>query len=533
MPQDSANHLADKETSEHIYSVAPLDKTTEVVEGLEEVGVSSEEAAKIARESPDFLNALALPTIAEYRYPPMYIAIWSILTGYLQDPGRLFKYFALGLPRGFAKTSVVKLLILWAILFSKKRFILVLSENRDKAINIITDVMDMLDEPNIKAVFGDWRLGVEQDTQWLKRFSYRGRHITIAGLGVGGSVRGLNIKNARPDFIIMDDVQSREAADSQQVSEGIYRWMQGTVMKAKSNKGLLAIFIGNMYPTPHAILKKLKSNPFWEKLITGGIVHGPNGEPQSLWEELRPLSDLLEEFRMDEASGQAEVFFAEVLNDETASGNTNIDTSKVPQYPYDDDDLHGGNFIVIDPATGKAHGDDIAIGYFEVLDGKPVLKKVDAGKHSPSQTIWKALQICFDTGCGLIVVEGNAYQSTLCYWFNFIMEQIGVQGITVLPIHSGRAAKTTRILQMFKELMAGDTLLHPSVRTLVLTQARAFNPLKTDNDDNILDVITYAPRVLGEFAQYLKSSTAIEMQLADQVGEWYGTEDEVLSLSPA
>ena len=526
---------SDKEEDKHIYTVdsevAQLDPDDSA---LAEVGVSSEEAANIARESPDFLNALALPTIAEYRYPPMYIAIWNILTGYLSDPGRLFKYFALGMPRGFAKTSVIKLLVLWAILFSKKQFILVLSENREKAINIIADIIDMLDEPNIKAVFGDWRVGVEQDTQWLKKFSFRGRHIIIAGLGVGGSVRGLNIKNARPDFIIMDDVQSREAADSRQVNEGIYRWMQGTVMKAKSNKGLLAVFIANMYPTEHSILKKLKSNPYWEKLITGGIIHGPNGEPQSLWEELRPLSELLEEFRMDEAAGEAEVFFAEVLNDETATGNRNIDTSKVPLNPFSDDDLHAGNFIVIDPATGKRDGDDIAIGYFEVLEGKPVCKKIRADKYSPSQTIWQALQICFDTGCRLIVVEGNAYQSTLCYWFNFIMEQIGVEGITVVPMHSGRNSKNSRILGMFKELMAGDTILHNDVRTLVLAQARAFNPLKTDNDDNILDVITYAPRVLTEYSEHLLSSTVIEMQMHEaQVPEDYGTELETLNLSPA
>jgi hypothetical protein len=503
--------------------------------GVQDFAVTAEEAAKAAKESPDFLNALALPTIAEYAYPPMYLAIWGILTGYLSATGRLFKYFALGMPRGFAKTSFIKLLILWAILFSKKRFILILSENREKAVNIIADVIDMLEEPNIKAIFGDWKLGAETDTQWLKKFSFRGRDIIIAGLGQGGSVRGLNIKNARPDFIVMDDVQSREDADSQQVSDGIYRWMLGTVMKAKSNKGLLAVFIANMYPTPHSILKKLKENPYWEKLITGGVIHGPDGSMQSLWEELRPLEDLIAEFKMDEAAGQAEVFYAEVLNDETASANNNIYISKVPICPYDEDEIHAGSFVVIDPATGKAHGDDVAIGYFEVLDAKPVLKELEADKFSPGATIRKTLDICLRTGCRLVVVEGNAYQSTLCYWFKVIMSQMGIEGITVVPMYSGKNSKNSRILGAFKELMGGETLLSQKVRTRVLTQARAFNPFKTNNDDNILDLLTYAPRVLTELSEYLVSQTIIEMQLMEamQDEDGYGTELETINNSPA
>lgn len=476
---------------------------------------NAEEAIKLARQEPDYLSALATPEVWEYEYPRVFRSIWDwVIERMLRT--RDFSKLAIGLPRGFGKTSFVKLLLLYAILFTKKQFILVLSNTAQGAINIISDVMDMLNEPNIRALFGDWKLGVEIDRQDLKKFGFRGRNIIVAGLGAGGAVRGLNIKNARPDVMVFEDVQSREDADSEVVSKGLYHWMNGTAMKAKSPKGCLFLFIGNMYPTPHSILKKLKHNSTWEKYIAGGILRDPNtGELESLWEGLQPLKQLLTEFQGDLEAGVPEIFYSEVMNDENASVNTKIDISKIPAFPYDDTDIHAGSFVVIDPATDKANSDFVTISYNQIHDGKPVVWELTEDRLSPGNTIREALRLCFKYGCRLIVVEGNAYQSTLCYWFKFIMNQMGVQGIQVVDINSGRNSKNSRILSMFKQLLAGELWLHPRVKTQVYAQITNFNPLKTDNKDGILDCLTYAPRVLTEFSEYLESATIIEQQIME------------------
>jgi hypothetical protein len=113
----------------------------------------------------------------------------------------------------------------------------------------------------------------------------------------------MNTDNARPDVMIFDDIQSREEADSKVISEAIETWLYGTAMKAAAHYGCLYIFLANMYPTKHSILRKLKVNPEWTKLIVGGIL--ANG--QSLWEELKPIKQLLAEFRNDLASGHPEI----------------------------------------------------------------------------------------------------------------------------------------------------------------------------------------------------------------------------------
>lgn len=488
----------------------------DVQEQIDSRSFNADKARELAKQDPDFLMALCMPVVFKYFLPPVFRNVWNWLVESINKV-RSFDRLALGLPRGFGKTTLVKLFCVFIILFTKRKFILILSKTETMAANIIADIMDMLGDPNVIALFGDHRLGMEKDTQVIKKFAFRGRDIIIAGIGAGGSVRGLNLKHARPDVMIFEDIQSREDADSQVVSESLYNWMLGTALKAKDPSGCLALFVANMYPTPHSILKKLQKNPHWVKVIAGGIIQSESGEMESLWEDLQPLEQLLDEFAADLDSGKPEIFYAEVLNDPDASVNSSFDPSKVPDYPFDDDDIHAGNFIIIDPASGKHQGDDISIGYFEVHDAKPVARKIEAGKFSPGDTCWKTVEMILATGCRLVVIEGNAYQSSLCYWMNQIISQVGIEGVQVIPIYSGRNSKNSRIMEMFKALMAGDILLHPEVRTMCLHQARGFNPLKTDNTDGILDLLTYSSRVLTEFSEYLLSQTVIEMQMNEAI----------------
>lgn len=464
--------------------------------------VDAKDLADAASTDLNLLSALAMPEVFEFNWSRIFVAIWAWL---LQEskPARYFPQMALGLPRGFGKTTLVKMFILYCILFTTKRFILVLSATEGHAINILRDVIAMLNEPNIKATFGDWSLGIEKDTGALKVFGFRGRTIILAGIGAGGSVRGLNVDNARPDIMIFEDVQTREDADSEKVSNDLADWMQGTAMKAKSPKGCMMLFIANMYPTPFSLLKKLKADPFWAKFICGGILE----DGTSLWEELQPIEQLKLEFLRDSAAGKAHIFAAEVLNDENASLNNLVDFDKIPEYTLEDGDIHQGNFIVVDPSNDKANSDAITTTYFEVFDGIAVAKEIDEGRYSPGDAIDLSIKMAMKWNCSLVVIEGNGYQYSLKYWSEKRCMDLGIIGINFLPIYSGKLSKNSRILTMFKSYVAGELLVHPDCRTQVHAQIRAFNPLKTLNVDGILDCLTYAPRVIEEFADFLRIST--------------------------
>lgn len=488
-----------------------------VTELITEAAVSTAEAQELARTSLDFLAAIALPTVFRYFFPDVFQQIWRLMVTYIHKE-RDFSQLAIGLPRGFAKTTFTKIFLLYVILFTKRTFILVCANSVPKAVAIIADVCDFLDEHNIKKLFGDWRLGLETDQQVLKKFGFRGRNIIIAA-GTVESVRGLNVKHQRPDVMFFDDIQSKTDAASQIISEQIESDMIGTAMKAKSPHGCLFIFLGNMYPTKWSILRRLKSNPTWIKFIAGGIIMDAEGKPRSLWEELQPLSQLLKEFENDSASGRAEIFFAEVLNDENAAVSTICDITKIPANKYEGEPTHQGNFIIIDPSNDKANSDAVSIGYYEIFDGTPVCQEIIEGRLSPGDTIRESLRMALRRNCRVICPESNAYQYSLLYWFGVVIQQYGLSnaGFHCLEIYSGQRSKNSRILDMFKSLLKGEILLSAAARPATFAQITSFNPLKTNNVDGVLDLHTYAPKVLELYGEFIRSSLVIDSQEMDSI----------------
>lgn len=481
-------------TAEKLQDRIDRDRAASLEEAEHTVTASfnTPEVAEIARANLNMLAGLAIPMVFKYLFPPILITVWQLMLSKVELPGKQFPQIALGIPRGFAKTTIVKLFVLWCILFSSKKFIMIISRTGPNAENILADIIDMLEERNIINLFGHWKLAIEVDRQNLKKFVFRGRTVILAAMGVGGSIRGLNIKNERPDIMIFDDIQDRDDAESQILSAAIERWMFGTAMKAKSPHGCIFIFLANMFPTEHSILKKLKKNKTWTKFISGAIL----ADYTSLWEDLRSLDSLIEELNNDIEAGHPEIFFSEVLNDTDVGINTRVDLSAIKAWPWSASDQPQGKFIIIDPSANKLGGDDVAIGYAEVYDGTPALKEVIEERLSPGNTIRKALVMAFEHNTNCIVCESNGYQSTLLYWFGIVCNQLGIEGMHLLEVYSSSVSKNSRITDMLKSLTSGEIIIHTNIRSKVNYQIANWNPLKRNNVDNVLDLLTYLPKVL-------------------------------------
>jgi hypothetical protein len=491
---------------------ADTDALGSPLDNISEVAFSAAQVTELCKNDLDFLAATAMPTVFKYFFPQVFKSIWAWVLSTLAKT-RDFSQLAIGLPRGFGKTIVVKLIILYSILFTKKQFILVICENESKAVSIISDVMDMLNEPNIKAIFGDWRLGVETDSQAKKKFGFRGRDIIIKAAGAGTGIRGITEKNRRPDLMIFDDIQSKEDAKSEVLSDALESWMIGTAMKAKSPEGCLYLFIANMYPTKGSLLRRLKKNPNWTKYIVGGIL----SDGTSLWEDLQPITQLIQEYLNDLASGHPEIFHSEVLNDENATVNHLIDLSKIPSYPFQSDDISEGKYIIIDPAGNKATSDAVSIGYFEIHNSYPVMRKVLEGRFSPGETIREALRMALMNGVSCIIIESNGYQASLGYWFGFICNQMGIVGIQALEIYSGMLTKHTRIASMFLQWVKGEIYVHPDCRAETDLQVIQYDPLKRDNTDGILDLLTYATKAIELYGAQIIGSYILQAQESDAI----------------
>lgn len=465
---------------------------------LSEHGVDRNDALALAEADLDFLAMLAMPSVFTFGFPPVLQAAWLLLKKYALMH-EAFPQLALGIPRGHAKTTLVKLAVLWYILFTKKKFILIVGSTAARAEDILADVVSMLNEMNMINLFGNWKMGAEIDRQDLKKFGFRGRNIVLAAIGAKGSLRGLNINNARPDVMVFDDVQTKECSESSVESASLERWIIGTAMKAKSPRGCMFIFCGNMYPGPNSILKKLRENAAWIKFISGAIL----SDGTALWPELRSIDSLVQELDNDIAMGHPEIFFSEVMNDVDAGINNRVDFNRLGQWNWSADELPQGKFIIIDPATDKPGSDMTAIGYFEVFDATPALREVVEEQLSPGNTIRRALLLALRHNVHLIAIEGVAYQSSLLYWFNEVCKEIGITGIQCVEVHPGHRSKNARIASMLTSLMDKEIILHPEVKSRVTHQIANWNALKRANVDDILDLLTYAPQVIKNFAHLM------------------------------
>jgi hypothetical protein len=481
---------------------------------LSGTAVKTDDIYLACKSDLNMLAGTALPDIFEYLFPPIYLAIWAWLLEYAVKT-RDFSKLALGMPRGFAKTTLVKLFILFCILFTHRKFILVISNTEAHGINIITDIMAMLKEPNIIKIFGDYSLNVQRDKLNLQIFSFRGRQIILGAIGAEGSIRGLNLGFDRPDVMIFEDFQTKEDSESDELSKKLMTRMVGTIMKAKSPKGCLYLYIANMYPTSGSILRKLKDNPFWTKFIVGGIL----ADGTSLWEELQPIQQLLEEFQNDFASGNGDVFFAEVLNDETAGIRAGIDINAIPNAPYTKVDKPQGKLLIVDPAGAKDVNDLNAVGYFEVFDGKPVFQDIAQGHWNPLELITQTMIMAINNRCSLIVVEGVVYQTSLLFWFDYICQHHQLDGFFFEGINPHMKSKNSRIKTNLRTLVQTETngrvveptaYIGPKVMAQFKHQILQWNPLLEKNVDELLDLNAYAAQVLQEFGDLTLTEYSIE-----------------------
>lgn len=499
-------------------SAANLTEQTNSEPQVQTAGFDRDSTITLLEQDMNFFAATVIPQVFRFLFPQIHIEVWELLKKYVNLPGVFFR-LALGLPRGHAKTTLIKLFVVYCVLFTKKKFILIVGNTSGLAENILSDIMDMLSSENIISVFGNWKIHADRDTQELKSFTFLGRRIILAAIGAGTGLRGLNLNNERPDVIICDDVQKREDCESKVVSDKLLGWLLGTLFKAKSPSGCLYVYIGNMYPGENCILGKFKKSSEWISFIVGALL----ADGGSIWPELHSPEDLLAELHHDMDLGKPEIFFAEVQNDPTAGISSHFDVTKVPIYPFVDQDLVTGGFVLIDLSGNKPGSDDTTIGYFCFIEGKIVYRRLVVGKFSPYQTIEAAMKVAFEFNCPHIFIESVAYQASFLYWFTFICEQRGISGFQLYEIYPRGIAKNRRIINFFKQLLGGEIVLHPSIRTQVLYQASLWNPNRGDNEDDIIDLGGYVDFVMSDYAPMLINS--VQEILANLQHEAKVTED--------
>lgn len=476
---------------------------------LTDVSIDNIEAYKRGYVDINFFASMALPHVMVSPLPAFYVLVWQILVMRDKcDIGRIMR-FALGLPRGHAKTTFIKVIIAWLICYDKISFALLICSTEPLAEELLDDVNDILGSSNIEMVYGGWQECLTKDTKELKKAFYHGRPVILAAKGAGSSLRGLNIKHTRPDLVFCDDAQTRENDESPTERLRLLRWLVATLFKVIAVRGdRLIIYVGNMY-SEECILRMFQKSNSWISLVTGAILS--NGQP--LWPELHSLESLMESYYHDEELGLADLWFAEVMNDPKGSA-TSLLNGPLPICPYEEDAIADGVFITIDPAGFRNGSDDNEIILHKVFDGFPYVAgrlstATDKDLTNPKKLVEKALDMAIQTGASLIGVEDQGYQQTLLFWFNYFMEELKIAGIEIVALKPHGRTKETRIRQHISELYGGTYFIGPSVRAAYVWQATKYKIGAKKNRDDLLDACAYGQDIRNEYWHLVKNNLTL------------------------
>lgn len=460
-----------------------------------EYAVQLEEAYERGRVDINFFAALCMPSVCIFSLPPFYTAIWNLLsTRSPESIGKLLR-FALGLPRGHAKTTFIKVLITWLIVYDKASFILIVCSNSDLAEKLLADIHDILSSTNITQIYGNWLEALAIDSADTKKAAYHGRSVSLVARGWSAGIRGVNLQNERPDIIFCDDVQTKKNDESETERKTLLQELVGTIFKAIAPRGnRLIIYVGNMY-SKECILNKFKNSPSWISMVTGAILS--DGKP--LWPALFSLEELMESFYHDEDLGLAHIWFAEVMNDPQGSIQSLLPN---PIPPADVEEIvdHDGAFITIDPAGFRKASDDNVIAVHLKYNNKAYTVKTLKGILDPKEIISNTIKLALYYDVSLIGIEAVAYQQTLCFWMNHFLQELHITHIKVVELSPHGRSKESRIRQYIQELYRGEFhILDAETRRDYTWQASLYKLGKTDNKDDLLDAIAYSLDIRNEY----------------------------------
>lgn len=449
----------------------------------------------------NFFSGLAIPEVMTYAFPLYYIALWQMLATAIEENNRyqikrVLRY-VIGLPRGFCKTTFIKCLLAWLICHGKVHFVLIICATDPLAESFLSDLHNILQSPNIERLYGVWMPA--KDRADTKIGVHMRRTLIIKARGSGAAVRGINEDNKRPDFILCDDMQTKENDKSESERNALFDWFVGTLLKTVTQKQSIVIYVGNMY-SDECILYKLKINPHWLSLITGCILE----DGTSLWPDLFSIDDLYESFIHDESLGKADVWFAEMMNDPVES----VDSLLKGPFPT----LHmelipapDASFLTIDPAGYRISSDDNVITAHYIIDGKGYVAEMDGGIWTPKRTVERGIEMALTHQSSLIGVEGVAYQASLAFWFQHFLTEEKITGIDVVAIKRSTAkSKTQQIRNFIAEIYSKNYYFVRQIdRVKFVYQATAYRISKTKNKDDWLDSPAMGLEVRNQFANRL------------------------------
>lgn len=455
------------------------------------VKVSREEILHALEHDRETFIAWAMGELLEFPVPEFHIQVFNRMLW--KEVDRL----VLALPRGHAKTTLAKLAVVWHVLFSPNKFYLYVSNTHTIARDAVKDIVAFMETDNFKTLFGDLQWKVKQDQIGFYHFVFRDRVYTIRALGANQQVRGLNVNNTRPDFVIVDDLEDEQNSNSDEQQANLRRWVFGPLFKAVNAARNKIVWIGNMI-SKKGLLNFFCESSYWHSMVMGALLE--NGQP--LWPDLWPISKLRQDFQFHQQSNMLSKWFAEMMNMPVAAEGGLMDIDKIDylERPLGRDGISYG-FITIDPAQGKtgwANKAAIVVHGWVHNRWMPVDWVHERGLD-PVQIFMETINLAMKWGVRIIGIEAAAMQAGMASTFNYLAVLHEVQFLEFYPVIIGNQDSKTVRLKSWTGLLASKEYALPLGDTEITSQIMNYDAKAKHNEDDLIDGCALGVKMIGEF----------------------------------
>ena len=248
---------------------------------------------------------------------------------------------ALAAPRGFAKSSLAKVYILWCVLFKIRLDICIISASETLAVEHLRYVKTKLEsDQKILSWWGDLKSEKWTENHLIVQHPC-GTRINVRAKGAGGQIRGF-----RPDCLVLDDIETDDSVESEEQRKKLKSWLFKACINTLLPGGQL-VLIGTLIH-PLSVLSDLLDTPNgWDKKKYKAYIEGIEKEGHELWPEARNHTWLQQ--RKSEIGSWA--FAAEYMNDPKTDETAPIKDDQI-RY-WEELPKQMGLVIAVDPAYSE------------------------------------------------------------------------------------------------------------------------------------------------------------------------------------
>jgi len=429
------------------------------------------------------------PKAAKLRIPDFHEEIYALL----QDNSK--KRRAIKAPRGHAKSTLTSFFYpMWKIITKHPdddpRFIVIVSESQDQAINFLSDIkMEIEENARLRYYFGDLK-----GEPWGADDIVTSNGVRIKAVGTRQKVRGMIFRHTRPTDIILDDFESEGNSLTHDNRSRNKDWVSGAVEPSLAHDGILTA-IGTVIHND-TWLQDVEADPTYKTLRYDCEMDSDNKIP--LWPENKSWDQLMaikesyrrrglvhmyyQEYRNMPSNPEEQLFLREDFR--FWSGRLGVKDGHSVAFINNDDGstsiIPVNIFVGIDPAISSRGDFNCIMPVGVASDGRFFVGDYLRFRGEPDRVIKEMFQMQFRYKPLRFIVETTAYQEALAIFARkeMIRKNIYFPIFEVKP----RVAKNIRIAGMQPYFRAHQVHLKENQSQL---EAELLAYPKGKNDDTL------------------------------------------------